>query len=88
MKLEWTTTIAGYDGYNHSGKRSYGSYLIIGTPFRLAWLDWNAQVGIVPYYCSRYSDVRSEGLFNDLGGFVALAAYEDAAGGIFDAHTL
>lgn len=61
VNLEWTTTIAGYDGYNHSGKRSYGSYLIVNAPFTLAWLDWNAQVGIVPYYCSRYSDDVSSG---------------------------
>ena len=59
--LEWTTTIAGYDGYNHSGKRSYGSYLIVSAPFSFAWFDWTAQVGIVPYYCSRYSDDASSG---------------------------
>lgn len=61
VNLEWTTTIAGYDGYNHSGKRSYGSYLIVNVPFKLAWLDWNAQMGVVPYYCSRYSDDVSDG---------------------------
>lgn len=57
MYLDWSTTIAGYDGYNHSGKRSYGSYLAAGLPFRLSWLDCEAQLGIVPYYCSRYDDV-------------------------------
>lgn len=61
VNLEWTTTIAGYDGYTKSGKRSYGSYLIVGAPFEFAYLDWTAQVGIVPYYCSRYSDDRSGG---------------------------
>lgn len=61
INLEWTTTIAGYDGYTLSGKRSYGSYLVINAPFSLAWLDWNASVGIVPYYCSRYSDDASHG---------------------------
>lgn len=61
VNLEWTTTIAGYDGYNKSGKRSYGSYLIINAPFKFAKVDWNAQVGIVPYYCSRYSDDVSGG---------------------------
>ncbi len=61
LNLEWSTTIAGYDGYNHDGKRSYGSYLIVGAPFKMAALDWNAQVGIVPYYCSRYSDDSSSG---------------------------
>lgn len=61
VNLEWATSIAGYDGYSHSGKRDYGSYLTINVPFKLAVLDWNAQVGIVPYYCSRYTDDRSNG---------------------------
>lgn len=61
VNLEWTTTIAGYDGYNHSGKRAYGSYLIVAAPFSFARLDWNAQLGIVPYYCSRYSGDASGG---------------------------
>lgn len=61
VNFEWTTTIAGYDGYNHSGRRAYGSYLVANAPFSLAGLDWNAQVGVVPYYCSRYSDDRASG---------------------------
>lgn len=61
VNFEWTTTVAGYDGYNRSGKRSYGSYLVVNAPFSFAWLDWNAQLGIVPYYCSRYSDDSSGG---------------------------
>lgn len=61
LNLDWSTTIAGYDGYNHKGKRSYGSYLIADAPFKFGGLDMNAQVGIVPYYCSRYSDDRSDG---------------------------
>ena len=61
VNFEWTTTIAGYDGYNHSGERSYGSYLVASAPFALAGLDWNAQIGVVPYYCSRYSDDRASG---------------------------
>lgn len=61
LNLEWTTTVAGYDGYNHSGRRSYGSYFVVNVPFSFAWFDWNAQLGIVPYYCSRYSDDSSGG---------------------------
>lgn len=61
VNAEWSTTIAGYDGYNHSGKRAYGSYLTINAPFSAAWFDWTATVGIVPYYCSRYSDDHSHG---------------------------
>lgn len=61
VNLDWSTTIAGYDGYDHHGNRSYGSYLAINAPFSWLQLDWNAQVGIVPYYCSRYSDDVSDG---------------------------
>lgn len=61
VNAEWSTTIAGYDGYDHAGRRAYGSYVTINAPFRTLRLDWNAQVGIVPYYCSRYSDDRSGG---------------------------
>lgn len=61
VNLEWTTSIAGYDGYDKKGRRSYGSYLLVDVPFKLAWFDWNAQLGIVPYYCSRYSEDRSGG---------------------------
>lgn len=62
VNFEWTTTVAGYDGYDKKGRRSYGSYLIANAPFTFAKIDWNAQVGVVPYYCSRYSD-------DDSGGF-------------------
>lgn len=61
VNLDWSTTVAGYDGYNHHGKRSYGSYLVINAPFSYASFDFNASVGIVPYYCSRYSDDDSSG---------------------------
>lgn len=61
IEAEWTTTVAGYDGYNHSGHRAYGSYLLLTSPFKAAWFDFSAQLGIVPYYCSRYSDDKSRG---------------------------
>lgn len=61
VQAEWTTTIAGYDGYNRSGRRSYGSYLMLSAPLSLGWFDFNAQLGIVPYYCSRYSEDASHG---------------------------
>lgn len=61
VNMEWSTTIAGYDGYDLDGERSYGSYLTIGAPFRMGWMDCTAQVGIVPYYCSRYGSDDSSG---------------------------
>lgn len=61
VEAEWTTTVAGYDGYNHFGKRAYGSYLLLTSPFKAGWFDFAAQLGIVPYYCSRYSEDGSRG---------------------------
>lgn len=59
---EWTTTVAGYDGADHSGKRAYGSYLMLNSaPVNWSYVDWSASVGVVPYYCSRYSDDDSSG---------------------------
>ena len=82
VNLEWTTTIAGYDGYDHRGRRSYGSYLLVNAPFKLAWLDWNAQVGIVPYYCSRYSDDRSGGFHVNVCALKAGHTFRFASSGI------
>lgn len=61
VNFEWTTTVAGYDGYTPHGHRSYGSYLIVSAPFKYAYVDWTPSVGVVPYYCSRYSDDDSHG---------------------------
>lgn len=61
VNFEWSTTFAGYDGYNKSGKRGYGSYITVNAPFHLAYFDWTATLGAVPYYNSRYSEDRSRG---------------------------
>lgn len=59
--VDWSTTIAGYDGYNHDGKRAYGSYLQLGVPFRVSAFDCQAKVGIVPYYNTVYDLDRASG---------------------------
>lgn len=61
FNIEWNTSIAGADGVNHSGRRAYSSYAVVGAPFSLAGFDWNARVGIVPYYCTRYTEDRASG---------------------------
>ena len=62
ISADWSTTIAGYDGTDHQGKRSYGSYLILSNrPVNWCHIDWTGSVGIVPYYCSRYSEDDSNG---------------------------
>lgn len=59
LTVDWSTTIAGYDGYDRHGKRAYGSYISFTAPFKFQHIDWAACVGIVPYYCSRYDDDSS-----------------------------
>ena len=56
LTTEWTTTIFGHDGLNHKGERSYSSYLLVGVLFRIAHVDFTANIGVVPYYTSRYDD--------------------------------
>lgn len=75
FSADWSTTIAGYDGYNHDGKRAYGSYLILAAPFKGAGLDWSAQLGIVPYYCSRYSDDDASGFHVNMCALKASHTY-------------
>ena len=71
VNFEWTTTVAGYDGYTHHGHRSYGSYLIVSAPFSYMHIDWTASVGIVPYYCSRYSEDDSDGFHVNMAALKA-----------------
>lgn len=52
--IAWYTVFAGCDGTNGSDKRAYSSYFEANVPFRLAGLDWNATVGLVPYTSSLY----------------------------------
>ncbi len=71
VNFEWTTTIAGYDGYTHHGHRSYGSYLVVSAPFIYMYVDWTPSIGIVPYYCSRYTDDVSDGFHVNMASLKA-----------------
>lgn len=75
INAEWSTTIAGYDGYNHKGKRAYGSYLTVNAPFSMAHFDWTASLGVVPYYCSRYTDDSSKGFHVNMLSFKMAHAF-------------
>lgn len=55
LSVDWFTNFAGNDGTTLSGKRAYSSYLLLQAPFRLAKLNWNAAVGVVPYSTDFYS---------------------------------
>lgn len=61
LAIDWFTNFAGTDGVNKDGKRAYSSYLQLDAPFRLAKLDWNATVGIVPYRTDFYVADDSHG---------------------------
>ena len=54
LNVQWYTNFAGNDGKNLSGKRAYSSYFEMTAPFRLAKLDWEASLGIVPYATDSY----------------------------------
>lgn len=50
----WYTNFAGDDGLNNSLNRAYSSYIELVAPFRLAKLDWEGSVGIVPWATTIY----------------------------------
>ena len=55
LSISWYTNVAGVDGGNEKYERAYSSYLqIASTEFRLATLDWQAELGIVPWSTDFY----------------------------------
>lgn len=52
--LQWFTNFAGNDGVDKDGDRAYSSYAEISVPFRLAGLQWDGCLGIVPYVTTFY----------------------------------
>lgn len=61
LAVDWFTNFAGADGLKKDGKRAYSSYLQLDAPFRLAKIDWNATLGIVPYRTTFYAADDSKG---------------------------
>lgn len=55
LNAKWHTVFAGDDGMNKSVERAYSSYFELTAPFRLAKLDWEANLGVVPYATSSYN---------------------------------
>ena len=55
LSASWYTNFAGNDGLNESHKRAYSSYFELKAPFRLAKLDWEASLGVVPYATTTYA---------------------------------
>lgn len=54
LSMQWYTNFAGNDGVNKKSKRAYSSYFELSTPFRLAAVDWEAKMGVVPYATTLY----------------------------------
>ena len=53
--LQAYTNFAGNDGTNKDGKRAYSTYVELAAPFKLAAVDWNAAVGVVPFATTSYA---------------------------------
>lgn len=68
--VQWYTNINGtparYVDSDGKLKAGFASYLEISAPFRLGGLDWEAQVGIVPF--------DSKGFYADADGFAVTVA--------------
>lgn len=55
IALSWNTYFAGADYMKENGDRAYSTYIGISAPFKLATLDWTAEVGFTPWE-GAYSD--------------------------------
>ena len=49
LAVNWYTNFAGADGVNKDGDRAYSSYISLAAPFKLAGLDWTAEIGATPW---------------------------------------
>lgn len=59
LSVAWYTNFAGADFYYGSGRRAYSSYGRLAVPFRLGRLDWQAELGVVPYATGFYAADRA-----------------------------
>lgn len=64
FSINWFTNIAGADGVNKDGDRAYSSYVELAAPFKLGGLDWEAQVGAVPFATDFYADANGFAVTN------------------------
>lgn len=55
LAVSWNTYFAGADYTKENGKRAYSTYVGISAPFKLATLDWTAELGFTPWE-GAYSD--------------------------------
>lgn len=55
LALNWYTNFAGMDGINNNGNRAYSSYVSAAVPFKLAGLEWTAEIGATPWSTDYYN---------------------------------
>ncbi len=54
LALSWNTIFAGCDGVNKDGERAYSTYISATAPFTLGGLEWEAEVGAMPWSTDYY----------------------------------
>ena len=57
MAFNWYTNVAGADGVDDDGEAAYSSYFSVAAPFQFGGLQWDAELGFVPWKTSFYADV-------------------------------
>lgn len=60
LAVNWYTNFAGADGINEDGDRAYSSYFTINAPFKLGGIDWDAEIGAVPWETNFYNATNSQ----------------------------
>ena len=55
LALNGYTNFAGADGVNKEGDRAYSSYISATVPFKLAGLEWTAEIGATPWATDFYN---------------------------------
>lgn len=73
VAVNWYTNFAGADGVRSNGKRAYSSYLSIMAPFKLGGLNWNAEIGAVPWETDYYNEYTNRFAISD----ISLSAAKD-----------
>ncbi|WP_148372737.1 hypothetical protein [Bacteroides bouchesdurhonensis] len=73
MVVNWYTNFAGNDGIKKNGKRAYSSYLAVSVPLTFGGLEWNVDLGMVPWETTFYNGYTSGFCVSD----VSLSAAKD-----------
>ena len=68
LAVNWYTNFAGADGVNKDGDRAYSSYISLAAPFKLAGLDWTAEIGATPW-ANDFYNVSADPEYSGSDGF-------------------